>query len=136
MMNSTKQRRELAGSPLFNFAVPELAAGASHVIDFAPDASAGARYAPFDFLQVSNNSTHALEVFLNEADNVLYVAGSTIQSADKTTAPAIRSVRIRNAGTGTIAAGEVRLIVQRTVADSETFVQRIVRRYVEPSGLI
>jgi hypothetical protein len=136
MMNSTKQRRELTGSPLFNYEVPELTAGAVHVIELAPDTSSAARYAPFDFLQVSNGSAHALEVDVNEAGNILYVAASTIQSADKTTAPAIWSLRLENVGTGTIAAGEVRVVVQKTVADSETFVQKIVRRFVQPRGLI
>lgn len=125
---STQARRSSLGSPLYRESVGALNASASTVLDLAPEASSAARYAPFNFVQITNNSSQDVEVRLNQDDEaVLFVPANTIQTLDQTTAPAVRSIRVTNVGASATSASEVQIVYQRTVVTGETLLQRGAR---------
>lgn len=124
----TQQRRAYTGSPVFRDSVPALTSNAVTVLDLAPENSSAARYAPFNFVQVINNGSQDVEVYLNQSDeSVLYVPANTIQTVDSSTAPATRSIRVKNVGSGSTSANEVQIIYQKTVVTGESIIGGLAR---------
>lgn len=130
-------RRENLGSPIFPFSnTATIASGASAVFDFAQHASIYQKWAPFNFVVISNNSSQKIRVYLNQDTNKgMTIPASTIRTLDKKSCPALSSILVTNAGTGTIAIGELDIEVQKETIDSEQIIQKVARGLFQGAGI-
>jgi hypothetical protein len=125
----SNRAREYLGSPVFTEEVPQLTSGELTIVDFARTASQSEKYAPFNFVTVTNNSSQAVKLYPNQNPNRFFtVAGNTIRSIDKKSIAGAFSFGIENAGSSTITAGDVVIEVQREVIDGETIIQKGANR--------
>lgn len=103
-------RRSTLASPRYKFSnKAQLLTGASTVFDFAKHARPSARYAPYQNIDIRNSDTsNEITVYLNQDDNdIVSVAPGVIVGLPRGRNGAVYSVRVTNAGTGTIAASKI-----------------------------
>lgn len=123
--------RKYEASPPYRFSnTATIAAGAYFNIDFEISQADAVKYLPFNFMVVSNgNASNNALLYVNGAINpVKTIFAGTIQAIDKKTLPAYRSFAIKNAGTGTLAIGDIEVFCQREPVDSESIIQSVHKR--------
>lgn len=134
--------RKWGGSPVFRTAVGALAAagsaGDSLTIDYESDtfngkAGSAARFLPLDSVRVSNGSTYALDIYINQSnDNLRHVLAS---QEILLTNQSIRTLRINNLGTGALGATDVYCEGWKEIFDTQDAITGVVKKVAE-SGLI
>ena len=104
--------REYEASPIFSFKNAPLTTLKSWLLDFSLDDTSTQKYLPFTTLQFTNNSDYDIYIYPNQDSTVGKVipAGVTM-TFDRKTIPATRTLKIYNAGTGTIAENEIEVAV-------------------------
>lgn len=136
-MGSTNNRREYLGSPTFNWEVPALSAGQLSAKDFAQNAVASQKYAPFNFITVTNNSEHALELWVNGNETgAKRIPANAVRTFDKKSIPALNIAVIKNVGSGaTSGSGDVIVEVQKEVVDQETIISKVANKLFSGAGV-
>lgn len=129
----TNNRRELLGSPIFSNSNGDTISTTETVIfDFSQNATASEKYAPFNLVTITNNSTQDINVAIDQQDNkTVRVPASSIRSLDKKSVPAVRSFLITNLGSSNINADEITIEVQKEVIDTETIISGVARRFLD-----
>lgn len=117
--------------------MPALAANAITGYDFASNASASEKYAPFNLVVISNTTSEPLEFYVNgNTDRPLRIPANVVKEYDKKSIPALRSVLIKNVGTGaTSGSGDVVVEVQREVVDGESIISRVANKFINGAGV-
>ena len=115
IFNESKSRgsyyRTYEESPIFSFKNSSLITGSYELIDFEKDNNVTQKYLPFTNLQIINNSSETIYIYINQGNIAKVIPSGTILTFDKSVIPACRSINIYNAGTGTIAVNEVEVSV-------------------------
>lgn len=106
-----KKEQILTQSPLYRFSQTDIADGGALVIaleDIPYD-----KYAPYNFLQVTNKTDQDLLIQTNVS--TIKISHGVILSFDEETLPAFRSVVIKNSS-GSTATGDVEVLVQKVAS--------------------
>lgn len=121
----TKEIRELEGITL-PVDVGAISANSSIVLDFM-ETSPYDTYAPYNELDIFNDSTSNIKVYLNQrTDKYHPVAGKTEKVIDKIN---LYTLRIEEVSGADIAAGGIYIEVLRSGATSTTLAEKIQRRF-------
>lgn len=125
--------RKYKTSPIFSFKnASSIATTGVVLFEFETDTPATAKYLPFNFGRITNNSDQDIEVYPNQDINkVIFIpAGvSTILPVD--IVPAFRSLKIKNVGTGTVSAEKIRIFTQRDYVTGDQLLKRTHQRLFE-----
>lgn len=107
--------REYDVSPIFPFTnLNALELNEEELFDFETRNGATGKYLPFNALQILNNSQSAIYVYINQKrDRGILVPAGIIQPIDNSIAPSISSVLIKSAGSTTINASEINLLISK-----------------------
>lgn len=126
-MNSANYIRKYGPSRPFRFSnANQILTGAMYLIDFDSDDKDAQLYLPFDNLRIINNSSYDIDAYINQDKNRIYtIPAGTIFNADATIIPAISYLKIINAGTGTISAGQIITTVQKIGVGADTIAQNL-----------
>lgn len=121
--------RRYGGSPVFTGGseTDTLTSGEIKVYDFAKNAEASEKYAPFNNLTVTNNdASNDLTVKVNQDDGYTFlIPAGTIRSFDQRSVPAIWSLQVKNDGAGTNSS--YRVSVQKEVIGTQDVVENTTR---------
>jgi hypothetical protein len=109
----TNYYRTYEASPIFSFRNSEILTTASQLIDFGQDNADTLKFLPLNACQIINNSSYEIYVYLNQGTIAKSIPSGTIINFDSKSIPALRSVRIYNAGAGTITANQIEFAVWR-----------------------
>ncbi|MCD6436462.1 MAG: hypothetical protein J7L15_08820 [Clostridiales bacterium] len=103
-----KREAKREESPIYRFTKTDLNNGAFFITNL--NTSTYKKYAPFNFLQVTNKTDQTLIIHTDTMNKM--IASGTILSFDEETLPAFRYVSIENAS-GTNASGDIEVLVQK-----------------------
>lgn len=109
--NRSSYYRTSEESPIFPFKNSSLTAGSYELFDFETDNTITQKYLPFTSMQIINNSNEEIYIYINQGSNAKAIPSGTIITFERGIIPALRSVKIYNAGSGTIAENEVEISV-------------------------
>ena len=109
----TNYYRTYEASPIFTFKNSELLTTAKELIDFAMDNTDTQRFLPLNSMQIINNSSYEIYIYLNQGTIAKSIPAGTIINFDSKSIPAVRSLVIYNAGTGTITANQIEISAWR-----------------------
>lgn len=125
---ATAYSRDYETSPIFSFSNSStITAGNQDVIDFATVKPATAKYLPFNTLQILNNSSVVISVYINQKrDRPIKIPAGVIQPIDSTIAPAINSLLIENNdGSTSISANELQFLVSKDNVTTDLLAKRV-----------
>ena len=125
-------------SPIFTFSnATEVLAGKEDIIDFATSKPKSLKYLPFNTLQVINNSSVAILLFINQRrDRPILVPAGVIMPIDNTIAPAINSILWKNNDSSTtVAVEEVVFMVFRDNVTTDLIMKRVHQLLFRGKGL-
>ena len=128
--------KNITGTHPYYFDCPEITSGESWFLDFElEDGGMYLKYLPFDFYEITNNSSYKVSVNFNDSKgrHKVDVLNGTIKSDDTTR---YFSMIIKNEGVGTISAGEVVLLAQRTQIDSSKALLNLTQKVPFLSRLV
>lgn len=112
---NTIARFENRPSPMFPFSNASMSTGTYQVFDFTVDNTSFSAYAPFTNLKVVNTSTQPIYVYFGEFGSYYdYIPASSQAVYEKQDmGGGLSSLKVYNAGSGTISAGQVLLTVYK-----------------------
>jgi len=113
LKNNSTYSRTYEASPLFDFVIPQLTTLASYLIDIELDKPEAKKYLPLTNIQVQNNSSYNIYIYPNQSSRAFSIPAGAIIGFDKSIIPSTRSLKVYNAGTGTISAGEVLITIYK-----------------------
>lgn len=105
--NTTSYYRTYEASPIFTFKNASLLTTESWLIDFAQDNTETQKFLPLTNLSITNNSTQDIYIYVNQSADAKIIPSGSIISFTKNTIPALRSLKIYNAGGGTASANTI-----------------------------
>jgi len=113
------------GSPYYLVTCGAIAANAFEVYDLKRISEDAPKYAPLDFVEVSNlDDTSAVSVQFDSMDTMIVPAGAIRKVEQKP----YRRLSIRNVGASTIAAGKVTFLARRQPITVDTYIRRFKLR--------
>ena len=98
------------GSPIFHITVGDIADGAFEQHDLLQEGSVYSKYAPFDFIEITNSSALNLELILNDIHHFIIPGNVTTVKSD---IPFVR-FRLRNESGSALTGTDVYVSVQHT----------------------
>lgn len=128
---SNRYNRDYSNSPVFPFANAEILTGKEELFDFFRDKPAMEKYGSFTNFNVVNVSSEAIIIYLNQArDRSFFIPASTSRTFSKDDIQGgVQSLIIKNAGSGTISASEIRLEVFKVGEQFEDVFQKLHKRF-------
>ncbi len=130
--------REYDVSPIFSFINSEIVtAGSEDIIDFAVVKPKSLKYLPFNTLNIINNSSVAIKVYINQDRNrPLIIPSGVIQPIDNTISPAISSILWENIdGSTQVEVGEIQFLVSRDNVTTDLLAKRVHQLLFKGRGL-
>lgn len=126
----SQAKRKYLGSPVFPFTNSgSINASAQTTFDFSKRAQAYEKYAPFNSITITNDSSQNIKVYVNQnPTNSVFVPAGVIKTFDKKSYPAIWSATVENVGSSAISANEINIEVQKEVIDGQTVVSKVAER--------
>ena len=105
--------RNYEASPIFPFRNAEMTTGTYAMFDFGEETPAVQKFLPLNAMQITNNSDYELYIYPNQSSYAKSIPAGTIITFDAKSLPALRTLKIYNAGSGTINANEIEISVWR-----------------------
>lgn len=100
--------RTYEASPIFTFRnSADILTTESWLVDFAMDNTDTQKFLPLTNLTITNNSTQDIYIYINQGTDAKIIPSGSIVSFTKSTIPAIRSLKVYNAGGGTASASTI-----------------------------
>ena len=107
--NKGSYYRTYEASPIYTFLNASLTTLKTWLIDPATENKATQKHLPFNTMQVINNSSYDIYIYVNQGKIAKVIPSGTIMTFTRDTVPAIRNIKVYNAGTGTIAENEIEI---------------------------
>lgn len=108
------------GSPVYQVAVGNIAAGASQQFDLDADTSVHKKYIPFDFIEITNTNADGYELILNDVHRFALPANTCITKSDIP----FRRFTINNISANALTGAKMYVSVQHRPLDADKVARR------------